>query len=116
MTVDPNLLWAIIGIGSGLGGMLSALVGYYGSDEQFSPRKFAAGIIRGFFTGVLSFIAFLSSNQTISVDGMDFTFMQLLQEIPSLAILIAVLAGYAGDSIGNKLSGMIGAKRSESKQ
>lgn len=111
--LDQNTIWAIIVTGSGLGGMLSAIVGYYGSGETFDPKKFTAGIIRGFFGGILSLIVLLTSNSTLVIDGLgELTFIQLLQDVPVLAITLAVLTGYTSDSITNKFSGMIGSRKS----
>ena len=106
--IDANMLWASIVVGAGLGGMLSSIVGYYGSNEPFSPRKFAAAIIRGFFSGLITVIALVTSTGTITVNGLgELTFVQLLQEVPVIAIVISVLAGYTGDSITNKFSKMV---------
>lgn len=112
--IDANMLWASIVVGAGLGGMLSSIVGYYGSNELFSPRKFAAAIIRGFFSGLITIIALVTSTGTITIDGLgELTFVQLLQEVPIMAIVIAILAGYTGDSITNKFSKMVSSTNAQ---
>ncbi|MEM1970916.1 MAG: hypothetical protein QXM92_00435 [Candidatus Anstonellales archaeon] len=103
-------IWAIAAIGAGLGGMLSAIVGYYGSssNEPFSSRKFAAGIIRGFIGGMLVFMTMvLPQNTALIIGGSSYTFSELLEQLPSLALLLAILSGYVGDSIMNKISNMV---------
>lgn len=113
--LDINSLWVLLVIGSGAGGMLSSVVGYYGSDEQFNGRKFVAGVIRGFFAGTLALFTFINSAGTIVIGNEEFSLTQLLQSIPSLAVILAILAGYTGDSITNKFSKMLYSSKPENR-
>jgi len=80
-----NIIW--IGVAAFLGGIVSALLGWLDSEEDFNPRKFSVSIVRALIAGITFAIGYQYMNSLSPID-----------------IGVAFLGGAGVDVIGHRIA------------